>query len=144
MHTHLYKHTYVNPTSMSTSEGLSRQILKFTKSPQALRCRRGRRLPLKAFQIGVLFVTKYIIVKLMYITSLIYFFCIIQWKSYPLLFAQYWTHSTIPIVRLLGRPTSSSCTPGSRHKQAASFLCAHHRNHHNIPFLQQACNFRAS
>ena len=43
-HTHLYEHTYANPTPISTFEGLSRQILKFTKSPQAPRCRRARRL----------------------------------------------------------------------------------------------------
>ena len=31
-HTHPYKHTYANPTPISTFERLSRQILKFTKS----------------------------------------------------------------------------------------------------------------
>jgi hypothetical protein len=47
-HTHLYEYTYANLTPMSTSKGLSWQILRFTKLPQASRCRRGRRLPLKA------------------------------------------------------------------------------------------------
>ena len=47
-HTHPYEHTYANPTPMSTFEGLSRQILKFTKSPQTPRCRGARRLPLNA------------------------------------------------------------------------------------------------
>jgi hypothetical protein len=47
-HTHPYEHTYANPTPMSTSEGLRWQISRFMKSPQAPRCRRGHRLPLKA------------------------------------------------------------------------------------------------
>jgi hypothetical protein len=40
--------TYANPIFMSTSERLCRHILRLTKSPQTSRCRRKRRLPLKA------------------------------------------------------------------------------------------------
>jgi hypothetical protein len=39
-YTHPYKYMYANHIPMSTSEGLSRQILRFTKSPYAPRCRR--------------------------------------------------------------------------------------------------------
>ena len=43
-----YEHTYANPTPMSTSEGLDRQIWRFPKSPLVPRCRRERRLPINA------------------------------------------------------------------------------------------------
>jgi hypothetical protein len=51
IHTHIHpcEHMYANPTPMSTSKGLSRQISRFTKSSLAPRCRQGRRLPLKAY-----------------------------------------------------------------------------------------------
>jgi hypothetical protein len=42
-----YKHTYANPTPMSTTEELSQWISSFKNSVQAPRCRRRRCLPLK-------------------------------------------------------------------------------------------------
>jgi len=47
-HTRPYEHTYANPTPMSTSEVLDRQIWRFPKSPLAPRCRRECHLPLNA------------------------------------------------------------------------------------------------
>jgi hypothetical protein len=45
---HPYKHKYANSTPMGISEELSRQIMRFTKLPQASCCWQGRCLPLKA------------------------------------------------------------------------------------------------
>ena len=47
-HSHLYEHTYANPTPMSIFEDRASKFLRLTKSPQAPRCRRERRLPLNA------------------------------------------------------------------------------------------------
>jgi hypothetical protein len=46
-HTHLYEYTHVNPTPRSIFEDCVGKSLILTKSPQASRCRRERRLPLK-------------------------------------------------------------------------------------------------
>jgi hypothetical protein len=47
-HTHPYEYTHANPTPRSIFEGCAGKSSRLTKSPQAPRCRRERRLPLKA------------------------------------------------------------------------------------------------
>jgi hypothetical protein len=47
-HTHPYECTHANPTPRSIFEDCAVKSSRLTKSPQALRCRRERRLPLKA------------------------------------------------------------------------------------------------
>jgi hypothetical protein len=47
-HTHLYEYTHANPTPRSIFEDYADKSSRLTKSPQAPRCRRERRLPLKA------------------------------------------------------------------------------------------------
>jgi hypothetical protein len=48
MHTHPYEYTHTNPTPRSIFEECAGKSSRLTKSPQAPRCRRERRLPLKA------------------------------------------------------------------------------------------------
>jgi hypothetical protein len=48
MHTHPYEYTHANPTPRSIFEYCAGKSSRLTKSPQAPRCRRERRLPLKA------------------------------------------------------------------------------------------------
>jgi hypothetical protein len=47
-HTHPYEYTHANPTPRSIFEDCAGKSSRLTKSPQAPRCRRERRLPLKA------------------------------------------------------------------------------------------------
>jgi hypothetical protein len=47
-HTHPYEYTYVNPTPVSIFKDCAGIFSRLTKSPHAPRCRRERRLPLKA------------------------------------------------------------------------------------------------
>jgi hypothetical protein len=47
-HTHPYKYTHANHTLRSIFEDCAGKSSRLTKSPQASRCRRERRLPLKA------------------------------------------------------------------------------------------------
>jgi hypothetical protein len=47
-HTHPYEYTHANPTPKSIFEDCVGKSSRLTKSPQAPRCRRKRRLPLKA------------------------------------------------------------------------------------------------
>jgi hypothetical protein len=47
-HTHPYEYTHINPTPRSIFEDCAGKSSRLTKSPQAPRCRRERRLPLKA------------------------------------------------------------------------------------------------
>jgi hypothetical protein len=47
-HTHPYEYTHANPTPRSIFEDWVDKSLRLTKSPQASRCQRERRLPLKA------------------------------------------------------------------------------------------------
>jgi hypothetical protein len=47
-HTHPYEYTHANPTPRSIFEDYAGKSSRLTKSPQAPRCRRKRRLPLKA------------------------------------------------------------------------------------------------
>jgi hypothetical protein len=47
-HTHPYEYTHANPTPRSIFEDYASKSSRLTKSPQASRCRRERRLPLKA------------------------------------------------------------------------------------------------
>jgi hypothetical protein len=46
--THPYEYTHANPTPRSIFEDCADKSSRLTKSPQAPRCRRERRLPLKA------------------------------------------------------------------------------------------------
>jgi hypothetical protein len=48
MHTHPYEYTHTNHTSRSIFEDGAGKSSRLTKSPQTSRCRRERRLPLKA------------------------------------------------------------------------------------------------
>jgi hypothetical protein len=48
MHTHPYEYTHTNPTPRSIFEDCTGKFSRLTKSPQTPRCRRERRLPLKA------------------------------------------------------------------------------------------------
>jgi hypothetical protein len=48
MYTHSYEYTHANPTPRSIFEYCVGKSSRLTKSPQARRCRRERRLPLKA------------------------------------------------------------------------------------------------
>jgi hypothetical protein len=47
-HSHPYEYTHVNPTPRSIFEDCVGKSSRLAKSPQASRCRRERRLPLKA------------------------------------------------------------------------------------------------
>jgi hypothetical protein len=47
-HTHPYEYTHANPTPRSIFEDCAGKSSRLTKSPQAPRCRRERRLPLNA------------------------------------------------------------------------------------------------
>jgi hypothetical protein len=47
-HTHPYEYAHANPTPRSIFEDRAGKSSRLTKSPQAPRCRRERRLPLKA------------------------------------------------------------------------------------------------
>jgi hypothetical protein len=47
-HTHPYEYTHANPTPRSIFEDCAGKSSRLTKSPHAPRCRRERRLPLKA------------------------------------------------------------------------------------------------
>jgi hypothetical protein len=47
-HTHPYEYTHANPTPRSIFEDCAGESSRLTKSPQVPRCRRERRLPLKA------------------------------------------------------------------------------------------------
>jgi hypothetical protein len=47
-HTHQYEYTHANPTLRSIFKDCAGKSSRLTKSPQAPRCRRERRLPLKA------------------------------------------------------------------------------------------------
>jgi hypothetical protein len=47
-HTHPYEYKHANPTLRSIFEDCAGKSSRLTKSPQAPRCRRERRLPLKA------------------------------------------------------------------------------------------------
>jgi hypothetical protein len=47
-HTHPYEYTHANPTPRSIFEDCAGKSSRLTKSPQTPRCRRERRLPLKA------------------------------------------------------------------------------------------------
>ena len=47
-HSHFFEHTYANSTPMNIFEDWAGKSSRLTKSPQAPRCRRERRLPLNA------------------------------------------------------------------------------------------------